>query len=399
MKAWLISLFGNALNTIWTLMAGIILARSLAPNDRGEVAEILFWVQIFVLFFYLSVNEKIILDKYSKKTLVLARFVFPFALFFYFVALLVFSNYKTNLNIPIFLSYGLYLFAIYFIRTVFVTGILESKNYNVIVASNGFYGIAYFLSLAFLYFLNGYLSVGMAVLSSAIGELFSFIYITLRCKKLNVDIKGMLLKNGKVWSVAFSELKALLRNHLVFVISSISKNLDRLIVFYLFSKSEIGLYVVAASIPNVVIQFFSRASQDILLTKSSDGSLDFKGFLNVVYLTFIFGAICIGLAILYGELFLTTIFGVEYIKSAPLLVPLILYAFTYALKDMVSKYIKAKRVRYSFHVEVLTIVLAIFAFLSTIGLHKESIYSIVIVLTAVNVIGFLYAIYKLKWKL
>jgi hypothetical protein len=354
MRHWIESLFGNAVNNLWGVAAGIILARSLVPELRGEVGQILFWSQVSVWLVSFSIHEKILLSNFSSQSYALSIRLFPAVAFLLTVILFSTSSLVTTRFDGLYVFYGMAYLLINYTRMVLHTVLYASEKYSSIIASNSMYGFFYLVGIISCLALFDVFSVSQAMLATIFGECISLCYIARTAAQTN-PIKSF--AEPLSWrSVDWMEL---LKIHAGFVVGFLAKNVDKLIVFTIYSSEIIGLYLVAGAIPNMAIQLFSRANYDVLYSKSAKGQMDYSGLVRLVLIGAVFNLIGLCVFVFFGETLVEIIFGENYIESATLLMPLLIYSFAYAMKDMTVKFLKPRSLLYSMAIEALIISVAV----------------------------------------
>ncbi|MDB4806242.1 hypothetical protein OAG84_04565, partial [Akkermansiaceae bacterium] len=166
---------------------------------------------------------------------------------------------------------------------------------------------------------------------------------------------------------------------------------DKIIIFSFFPAKTIGLYVVAASAPSLLIQLYSKASQDAIFVNSNKGvSAELLVIKPLIMMTSIFAASIAG-SIFFGSQLIVIVFGAGYLQGAQYLPYILTFGFLFSAKEMLVKVIKPFFVTTTIKSELLylfiVLVTVIFSGKESLGLeHMIIMINFAIVISSVPVV-------------
>ncbi len=340
MRAWVFSVAGSLLGNILTVFAGIVLARAVVPEIRGDIAKALLFAQLIILFFTFAASDYFVINSCKKKSLehVLGAAI-PLTTFVAIFGFL-FKDKIDFFDIEIATDFYIYLlifFFFYYVRTIIMSILLYNSKAKYVALERTIYGLMYFIILLILFFTEA-VTAKTVILISLFSEIISTIYITICLKRTRLIKIKYLLKSLFIFRMDW--LIGNLKQHLSFILSVITKNLDKILVFTLLTPKIIGIYVVASAIPAMLTQFYSKASQDIVFIQFAKcGGDKEEAFKPLAIMTFIF-IVSTLIAVISGEYLVSLVFGENYVSSAKYLPYILAFGFFSSVKEMFVKTIK-----------------------------------------------------------
>lgn len=238
LKSWLTNLLTNGTLAALTFLTGIILARELGPNDRGLLAELLFWPPIIAASFSLSLSDFLIWSNQNQSTIIrpqLIRITCILCIICTLICLLnPLSRYTDIVSFPLFLLFILicipsHLFGL-LVQASFMAELefVRLSRFRILRAGLYLLGIGAFLILDELSVIA---TLGAFALAQSIPLLLS------RSKapcSTTEKTESDLLIISRSWKF-----------HKTYLLNILSSHIDRFAIMLFFAPTQIGLYIVA----------------------------------------------------------------------------------------------------------------------------------------------------------
>ncbi len=308
-KETLIYFIGTIMLSILNFIISILYGNMFTTNDFGVyslvyssyalISQLLIgWVSQSIIRFYKKNN-----DKTLKSSIYTFHIIASFLLIILFNIIIIFAGFKGEEKI----LYILFTITYFFESFILITNTLlrsenNSKQYSKNVVLNGFLKI---ISLLVLYYIFGFTTVIIIVISLLLSEIIQTLYLTYKYKLYNyisfksID-KTLLIEMFKYGYPLIG----------VSITSWVLNVSDRFIIKLFYNNSEVGIYsysyTIANSIIMLVIQFIMLgAYPNIINTWENNGKKEtidlIKNYLNVYLLIVV--PMCIGFVALGSEFF------------------------------------------------------------------------------------------------
>lgn len=291
---------GNLLLTLLTLISGVILARFLNANGRGDLSSIITIVTFISTLSNLSIPDYLVKNCNKKITskIFFILSVFILAISFAFFLLGWFSNLysKTTCLIIYFACF----IPINFLSSCYLSILQGQLRFTELMKIKFFLPCVSSLLIVILFFLNQvnvFNVIVVYLLANALVLILSFLSIK-RLPSYDVESYGFL-----------EVISGALKIHPVSILILIGVEIDKILFVGTFDNITIGNYFVAISLPLAVTNLIISTMQTLLLPIYNEHNLD-KNF-NVVtrflfLVVFPFYLLCAGvigfaIKVVYGQ--------------------------------------------------------------------------------------------------
>ncbi|MFC6439592.1 hypothetical protein [Bowmanella sp. JS7-9] len=369
---------GSLVGNLLTVIAGILIARSVLPDERGDIAKIFMYAQVFILFCTFAASDYLVVKGNSKHTfMMLIMSGFPLTIFATFISLSTFNifDYADSVSSIYYLVYFILFFPVYYLRSICLAHLAYKGKAKQVAAERSVYGLFYILVLVAMFIFSS-INVGVVILSSLFAEVLSTVYVFNRVKasfyefRFDIGFKPLWICNN-------------FKQFLSFSMSVASKNVDKLVVFIFVSSYLAGIYVVASALPAMLTQFYSKASQDVIFVQSKLNSKLLMSSLRPLYLMSLILLLSIMFSNLFGQEFIVIVFGEDYKQSADYLSLLFLLGYLISVKEFLLKLIKPHFVDFVIKAEVAYLLLLFSSVYILSSLSDNDFYHLIFGMTVV----------------
>lgn len=326
---------------VFQILSGIIIARLLGPEGKGQVAVVFSFVGAFVGFsqFGIPLSNVYYLNKgVNKNTLYTNSLVFATGVSFILIVAAILSlpyakeTYFKGVS-PLFVYIALSILLISNIRPhllAFLRGLEEYGSFN---GSSLVLNVGRFIILVlFLTFFS--LDVDLAILSFVLAGSLSVAYTFFATgKQLKFSPKFLDIKQFK------KNLNFGLREYLGGVINKLNLNIDLLILAIFFPSGVIGVYSVAQGLVNL-LNFIPDSLGVVLvpLMVKLDDSNKSRVLKNSVSFNLIIYLICWLVFYFFGKLLIQFLYGESFVEAYQYVNILFIGALFLGLTKMFNKY-------------------------------------------------------------
>ncbi len=348
-------------NLVLGLLTGIILARSLGPDGRGQIAAILFWPNLMAPIGFMGVNDAVVYAMGKKQidfrallsssiTLVIVLSVVVLGLGWWMIPFLI-GEARMQFH-SLARTYMVVLIPFYYISLTlmaFELGRLQFNRYNLIQLLQTF---TYFSTLLMLLVFS-IISIQNAVWASVSGVVMvTFVLL-------------IFFKNDFVKTPSLNMCADLLRRgttfHFTTIVSLISNQLDKLIVIKFLDNLSIGYYVVAYTFASAGLNALAHTAHTILFPIISRGS-NLKEKRHALYYGISISIFALSTAsvilLIFSDSLLPLLFGEKYSTSVTLSVVLVFACLPLAIRQILVRSLKGMGIsRYSTLAEILSLIL------------------------------------------
>ena len=330
---------------VFQILSGIVIARTLGPEGKGQVAVVFSFVGAFVGFsqFGIPLSNVYYLNKGTNKNVLYSNtLLFSICVsLILIVAALVSLPYARETYFkgisPIYIYVSLSILLISNLRPhllAFLRGLEEYGSFN---GSSLVLNIGRFvLLLIFLSFFS--LDVDLAILSFVIAGTLSVAYTFIAAgKHLKISRRFLDIKQFK------KNLNFGLREYLGGVINKVNLNIDLLILAIFFPSGVIGVYSVAQALVNL-LNFIPDSLGVVLvpLMVKLDDSNKSRVLKNSVSFNVLIYLICWVVFFFFGRLLIRFLYGESFVEAYQYVNILFIGALFLGLTKMFNKYFTSK---------------------------------------------------------
>jgi hypothetical protein len=324
-QLWFKSGTGSLINIGLTFLSGVIVTRQLSAVDRASLAEFMYWPQLMTLLCIMGFPDGYLREELSRKIFI-SCFTGIFAIYF---GCLIFC-FGAHPDVVI---YGSLLYLIYIPRQLHYSHLSKTL---LIGTLNTFYVLSafFYLALVLLSVLLKSATVTTFMLSSIAAESLVFLCVFFYFRRTHSSL------NFAPHRTFREGIPPLLNVHIQNSINLLNRNLDKIVILFAFSGTDVANYIVAAIVPTAILNMLSKASQDIIFprsfNKSYNGTQLFKSGLLFFIPVLIFSA-----AFYFkGGVLIQFIYGDKYSNLNQLLSALTMLLGFNFLRDMLFKFSK-----------------------------------------------------------
>lgn len=356
--AWLNTLFANSVTIFLGLATGVILARSLGPAGRGELAAILIWPNLLAPIGLMGLDESVVYFLNSKKQkyeALLSNAIF-IALVFSFIVivigvmlmpvLVVDEDYLPTVN-----AYLVVFVPFYYLLLVlmaFVQGRLDFKKYNLFqVAVPGLY-----LTGLVVLWAAGQINVNSALWASVFGVAVAAIMLLLFTPKGVLEVPSI---------IACEEIiKQGAKFHSSTIVTIISSQLDKLVVIKYFDSNVVGHYIIAYTFASAGLHAVAHAAHTVMFPTVSREKCHHKAELYLYRGIALMAVVLLIVSIVFAissPWLLPRLFGSSYAEAVPLVSVLIAACVPLYIRQVVVRSLRGLGVSgMSFKSEVVALI-------------------------------------------
>ncbi|WP_320153689.1 oligosaccharide flippase family protein [uncultured Tolumonas sp.] len=295
---------GNLLLTLLTLISGVILARFLNANGRGELSSIITIVTFISTLSNLSIPDYLVKNCNKKITSKIFFIISIFTLTISFVIFLLgwYSNLYSKTTCL--LVYFICFIPINFLSACYLSILQGQLRFTDLMRIKLLLPCLSSLLIVILFFLNE-INVFNVILVYLVANAFVLVFSFLSVKKI--------IDYNMVSSDFIEVITNALKIHPVSILVLISVEIDKILFVGTFDNITIGNYFVAISLPLAMTNLIISTMQTLLLPIYNEYNLD-KNF-NIVtrflfLVVFPFYLLCAGvigfaIKIMYGQQYFT----------------------------------------------------------------------------------------------
>lgn len=376
------------------LLTGIIIARTLGPDGKGEIALFLINVTILTQIVCFGIPELSVLNyskkNNNKKTIIFGGLLFSSIIFLISCSVILILNFFFNYNLLDFslliIATSLFEFVNTQLRHYFL-GTKQILTYNINVFSQA---IFYLLFLIIVFFSNS-IDLYLVIISIIFSKAICFLHLFYKIKQSNVLSEKIKRTDLRKYIIN------IFQNSFYFFLVSISSTINQRIVYFFvdnnFSKKYLGIYSVGEAFPNLIGIASSQISFVLYPYLVNEKEIKKIALLYTsLILTFIIGLFSLIFMFFFGEQLILLVYGNEFTDSYNTLLLLTLALTFYSMNNsLFNFYISKEKIKLVLKIILLSIIVLV-SLLSTL-LFKDFIYaSISVAIT--NCIIFLLLIFN-----
>lgn len=305
----------NAYISILNVLTGILLARLLSVDDRGNLGQIILFIGFAVSLGAGPIKEYYLSRSSSNKTINKKLYLFS----------LIIALFMSLLTVTLYLDSSVYIYAFIFpllnvSHAVLLTPIQLLGNFRTL----GFYRMVV---------PSVYIS-GLLLISSKVIYINEILYIYIFA---NLLLLILLLYNFRKELFLYKKSESIdwieyLKTFLSTFLTNISTQFDRIVVASFATVHDFGLYLIAFALSATPVSVFAETISSILVIKIKNNKNKLPLIFNFL-LILIVGIFCCWLTLmLFGDIILELVFSIQYLQAVEFFTLGTYVSFVFALR-------------------------------------------------------------------